>query len=889
MVGKTLSHYAILDKLGAGGMGEVYRAEDTKLGRQVAVKVLPEAFAGDPERMARFEREARTLASLNHQNIAAIYGLEEAEGKRFLVMELVEGQSLDLKLKKGTLLVDEALDICRQLAEGIEAAHEKGIIHRDLKPSNIKVSPEGKVKVLDFGLAKALYEEKTGPVLMDSPTLTAQMTQPGVILGTAPYMSPEQAKGKSVDKRTDIWAFGCVLYECLTGKRAFDGETVTEIIASVLKTDPDWKQVPSRVPPVVRQLLRECLSRESHKRLKSMTEARSVLEDTSYSRVSAGFRRIRASVGGLRRLWWIPIVLALTAVAFWQLRPSGETPRGEPTLLQLTANSLEESILGAAISPDGKYLAFVDSKGLHLQLLSSRVDRILEMERDLTPYKVLWSSDSTRLLLLATQGDEAMSLWSVSVLGGQVNKIHEYVHDAAVSPDGSKLAFIPGGSTRRQCFREIWISGMHGEDPHRILTAEPAESIWNLAWAPDSQRLAFGTWEITTTWEEMAVSIKTCRGDGTEKELLQSGVELFQHWTGSLPFIWAPDGRLIFSRRERPGDTWDQTTSNLWSIQTDVGKGKTIGKPRRLTQFQGYNVRDLSISQDGKKMVAYLVRNQADVWVARLNDEGTSFVVETQLTRDDWADMASSWDADSRSVLFWSYRGSRVDSFLMDISGQSLKTYEISTPAEDYWPTFSPDGRYFLYIDVKGTIWRMPKDGGPAEDIVSGLPLLNMRCRPGTDLPCLAGYIDGAEYVFITFDPDTGDTEELLRISYRIPFTNWELSPDGTKIAVVHNDDDTIRIISVPSGEEKTIRVKGWDNFEFVTWAADGQRLFINAGFARAGRYPDLLSVDLDGNVTVLRHAPYHWHVQPVASPDGKYVAFSCMPFHGNAWLITDF
>jgi Tol biopolymer transport system component len=387
----------------------------------------------------------------------------------------------------------------------------------------------------------------------------------------------------------------------------------------------------------------------------------------------------------------------------------------------------------------------------------------------------------------------------------------------------------------------------------------------------------------------MVVSIKICRLDGIGKKILLTGLDLFQHWTGNLPFVWSPDGRLIFSRRERPGGSWDQTTSNLWSVRIDIEKGKTIGEPRRLTQYKGYNVRDLSISQDGRKIAAFLVRNQADVWVGRLNDAGTSFTDEIQLTKDDWADMISGWDADSRKVLFWSYRGSRVDSFLMDISGQILESYEISNPAEDYWPTFSPDGRFFLYLNKEGTISRMPKEGGPAEDIVSGLPLLNMRCRPGSDLPCLAGYIDGNEYVFITFDPDTGDTEELLRISNRIPFTNWELSPDGTKIAVVHLDDDTIRIFSLPSGEEQIIHVKGWASFEFVTWAANGERLFINAGFALAGRYPDLLSVDMEGNATVLRHAPHHWHVHPVTSPDGKYVAFSCMPFHGNAWLITDF
>ena len=216
MIGTSLSHYRITEKLGAGGMGEVYRAEDTNLNRQVAVKVLPDIFAGDPERLARFEREAKLLASLNHPNIASIHGLEEHEGRRFLVLELVEGQTLAERLYRGPLPIEEAIEVCRQIAEGLEAAHEKGIIHRDLKPANVKVTPEGKVKVLDFGLARALHDRAATAGQSHSPTITDEMTRPGVVLGTAAYMSPEQAKGKTVDKRADIWAFGCVLFRsCL--------------------------------------------------------------------------------------------------------------------------------------------------------------------------------------------------------------------------------------------------------------------------------------------------------------------------------------------------------------------------------------------------------------------------------------------------------------------------------------------------------------------------------------------------------------------------------------------------------------------------------------------------------------------------------------------------
>src|ERR1700684_555942 len=246
LTGKRLGPYEILSAIGAGGMGEVYQAHDTNLERDVAIKVLPEAFAHDPERLSRFQREAKMLAALNHPNIATIYGLEQSNGASYLVMELVSGETLAERVKRdGAVPIEEALGIAKQIAEALEAAHEKGIIHRDLKPANVKVTPEGKVKVLDFGLAKAFAGAESGSDPSNSPTLSAAGTMQGVILGTAAYMSPEQARGKTVDKRTDIWAFGCVLFELLTGQQAFQGDTVTEILAAVLRGEPEWAALPA--------------------------------------------------------------------------------------------------------------------------------------------------------------------------------------------------------------------------------------------------------------------------------------------------------------------------------------------------------------------------------------------------------------------------------------------------------------------------------------------------------------------------------------------------------------------------------------------------------------------------------------------------------------------
>src|SRR5512147_1824305 len=266
MIGKTLGHYQITSQLGKGGMGEVFQAKDQKLGRDVAIKVLPEEFAKDSDRVARFQREAKLLASLNHPNIAAIHGLEESAGTNFLVLELVEGETLADQIKRGPIPIEEALKLALQIAEALEAAHEKGVIHRDLKPANIKVTPDGKVKVLDFGLAKAFAGEQGDLNLSNSPTLSIAATQQGIILGTAAYMSPEQARGEVVDKKADIWAFGCVLFEMLTGRATFEGHTVSDVLASVIKSEPQWKRLPLNLHPRIRLLLERCLEKEHKNR-----------------------------------------------------------------------------------------------------------------------------------------------------------------------------------------------------------------------------------------------------------------------------------------------------------------------------------------------------------------------------------------------------------------------------------------------------------------------------------------------------------------------------------------------------------------------------------------------------------------------------------------------
>jgi hypothetical protein len=329
VIGETISHYKILSKLGEGGMGEVYLAEDESLAREVAIKVLPEAFTRDRERLARFEREARTLAALEHPNIAAIYGLEQVDGRQLLIMQLALGKTLAARLAGGPIPAGEAIPMALQIAEALEAAHETGIVHRDLKPANVVVTDEGRVKVLDFGLAKTLEPDSSSglePLLSESPTLANQMTEPGVVLGTRAYMSPEQARGKPVDKRTDIWSFGCLLFEMLSSHKAFEGETGTDTLAAILEHEPRWEGLPENVPTGIQHLVQRCLRKDPKDRLRDIGDARIELAD-----MAAGAREVvstpeaTTAAPSIRRRLWLPGLLILAVlvavIAVWQLLP----------------------------------------------------------------------------------------------------------------------------------------------------------------------------------------------------------------------------------------------------------------------------------------------------------------------------------------------------------------------------------------------------------------------------------------------------------------------------------------------------------------------------------------------------------------------------------------
>jgi len=380
--GTKLGPYEVVAPLGAGGMGEVYRARDMRLGRDVALKVLPEGVARDAERMARFRREAQVLASLNHPNIAAIYGFEDSGGTHALVMELVEGPTLAERIKAGAIPLDEALPMAKQIAEGLEYAHERGIVHRDLKPANVKITPDGAVKVLDFGLAKALEGDAASTDISSSPTISRMATQAGIILGTAAYMSPEQAKGKSVDRRTDIWAFGCVLYEMLTGRMAFSGETVTDTLAAVIRAEPDWSLLPKDTPTHVRVLLQRCLKKDAKQRLRDIGDARIALEEVLSGVAKEQMASVGASLPVRRQLlpWAVAAFCTLVAVGLAAYLYFGRATGGNAGNVTLDV-SLPEGVNvvtrdspNVALSPDGKEIVFMGAKETVSQLYRRSLD-----------------------------------------------------------------------------------------------------------------------------------------------------------------------------------------------------------------------------------------------------------------------------------------------------------------------------------------------------------------------------------------------------------------------------------------------------------------------------------------------------------------------------------
>ncbi len=562
---RYLGNYKIIEQLGAGGMGEVYRARDSTLKREVAIKILPEELNADPDRLARLEREAHLLAALNHANIATIHSLEEADGIRFLVLELVEGESLERRLSRGPMPVEEALDLCKQIAEALEAAHGEGIIHRDLKPANILISPKGKAKVLDFGLAKTVEAAPRETDMSHSPTLTMAGTQTGVTLGTAPYMSPEQVRGKALDKRADIWAFGCVLYEALVGRRAFDRETVADTLAAILEADPNWGALPAAAPPLVRALIERCLRKDPDRRVHDIADARIELEDSgsavplgsaegdSGPSVVLGPRRIRLSLAAAA----VVVVAAIASLLVWN---AARSPMSEPRLLQRLSISIPASagaVIAPLLSPDGRHLVWgvagVDGVKIYHKSNDQEGSALIAGVPDsgITQDRSFFSPDSQWLGYSTGEG-----LWKIPISSGTPLNIHDAPGEATWADD--EIIFVQDFS--------LWRISENGGE--RFLVAE-RDAQAGIARYGRPHFLPGGRGVLVEGWGDTA-------------DVATAGIWVVSLDTGKLTIVaeqgtdpmYATTGHVVYAR---PGGT-------LEAVPFDPERLEVLGPPVRMEQ-----------------------------------------------------------------------------------------------------------------------------------------------------------------------------------------------------------------------------------------------------------------------------------------------------------------
>jgi serine/threonine protein kinase/Tol biopolymer transport system component len=821
--------YRILEEIGRGGMGVVYEAEDTKLARKVAVKVLPEIFTADQERLARFEREARVLASLNHPNVASIYGVEEAEGRRFLVLEFVEGETLAERLVRGPLPLEEALDVCSQIAEGLEGAHEKNIIHRDLKPSNVKITPEGKVKILDFGLARAFHDQISEVDIIKSPTITADMTQPGVILGTAAYMSPEQAKGKLVDKRADIWAFGCILYECLTGKLAFAGDTITETLAAILKGEPNWQSLPADIPWRVNDLLRRCLQKETRERLHDIADARlEIVAPVAFPSEPVIVRR-RISLVSLAAYTIVMLLVGILIdrVFIKHPQPSLSLPVVTSTIKVEPGYSLDglrrsynarllwPTRTAMAISSDGRFIVYCAVKDSvsptpRPQLFLRRLG---EMEAKPIPgteggISPVLSSDDKWIYFYADQ-----NLRKIPVAGGVPQDLCEVISEPVgiscgsdgmiyfARFEGKGLFRVPtNGGTPEEFTRP---DNKRKEFDHRLPYALPFEkgvlfTITAHAFDPQASIAFLDT--STRTW----------------KVLFENGSDA----------RYVPTGHLVFLRQGK-----------LMAIPFDLDKLEARGQPVPVIDgvMHALNSRvndtnsgagQFSFSSSGSMVYApggiFPANNNQAFWV----------------DRNGHAELIKSLTGDTTSARI-SPDGNRITY----VSQNQIWTYDIerqiserltsgSISASPSHPVWTPDGRRLIFAFREfgpGNLFWMPVDSSASMEKLwsSEWGAWSGSCSP-----------DGNSFAFLEETSDNNLNIMLLNLKDRkaVPFaatsTNgWhaEFSLDGKWLAYTSDElgTDEVFVKALSGGRSVRISPDGGDG---PLWGKSGKRIYFQKG-----------------------------------------------------------
>jgi serine/threonine protein kinase len=741
--GTRLGPYEILSVIGAGGMGEVYSARDTRLNRNVALKVLPEVFASDVERMARFEREAKLLASLNHPNIAAIHGLEESGSTRALVMELVEGPTLAERIAAGPIPLDEALPIAKQVAEALEYAHDHNVIHRDLKPANVKVTAEGTVKVLDFGLAKALADDPASESLSNSPTLSAMATRQGVILGTAAYMSPEQARGKTVDKRTDIWAFGAVLYEMLTGRTAFKGEDVTETLAAVVMKEPALETLPPTTPAAIRKLLLRCLQKDKTLRMRDAGDVRIEIQEALAAPNDVGATSA-VSTPRSKLPWTLATVLAIVAasVSFVHFR---EAPSSEDVMNVSISVPLDSTPVFLALSPDGLRLAVgLANEGkyqLYLRSLDSPEYRLFPgTEHARMPF---WSADSRfigffaegQLKTIPAVGGPATTLCSgtglgyggtwnrdgvilfasedgtlrrVKASGGACSGVPLDNHSIrAVTPeflpDGNHFFYV--NNVADPSAAGVYLAALDNPKARKVLN-----DVSSVLYSPPTsgQRLAHLLFRREATL--MAQPFDGTKLEDVGDPFAVTSPVSFSSTSPQVAASVAPNGTLVyFDRSLQRQLTWLDRSGH------ELGKVGTPG-----------NLGGVAISPDGNTIAVNdrgqgATTSNSMIW---LHDVARGS--KSRFTQSGNSSFAAVWSPDSQRVTYASSIGTQLNLFLKDVNGGEQETPLLSPSTNLRAPSdWSRDGRFLIYTSTdpktQADIWYLPDPGKPGSKPVKFL------------------------------------------------------------------------------------------------------------------------------------------------------------------------
>jgi len=875
--GTKIDEFEIISLLGAGGMGEVYRARDTQLRRDVAIKVLPSGFSENPDRLRRFEQEARAAAALNHPNILAIHHLGRHEGQPYIVSELLEGQTLREELKNGALPMRKAGAYAIQIAGGLAAAHGRGVVHRDLKPENIFVASSGQVKILDFGLAKLWQTELLGRKAFSSP-----VTQAGLILGTVGYMSPEQVRGQPTDERADVFVFGAVLYEMFTGERAFRGATTADVISAILVGDPLESPADGRrLRPPLQRILRRCLEKEPAARFQSGQDVCSALETLSHeSRRKIQFQLYK-SPGRRTAAQFLLAALGLVAVSIVILFSLKNAPheRWNTTPTLLTANLGETRVLGSAISRDGNYLAYVDSKGLSILAIASGEVRLLRPEQDWDIAD--WFPDGTKLL--ASRKSE---LWSISTLTGAPKLFRDHSWGARFSPDGSLIAFAAGYPER-----EIWIMRADTQFAHQVAQVDSPDYFVHFSWAPDGQHLVDIRERLV---EGRRVPLLEVRNLKDEKSVpIVSNARLMGR-SGETGMVWLNDGNILYLMREDPPN---QNNDNLWRVRVDQGTGVMRGKPERITNWAGLHVNNLSASLDGRKLAFVGLRSLDSVYVARLGaNDGQKLSGLQKLTNDNWNNWAEAWSPDSTTLFYKSERQGNWGIFKQDIHQKTSETLASGTDSYS-WFDLSPDGAWLLadaynpYPTV-GRLMRIPVAGGKPEVVFSG-PSIKHQCASLPANFCVLAEYNNKEVSFSLLDPNKGRGEHLLTLALTVvpffPDYYWSLSRDGKHIAVVHRIEHAIQIIDIATRSVRAVRLAEGRYVMSVSWSADSRNLFVSVASEDSKGSGAILYLDLHGKEQELLVTKGAHPYCPVASPDGRMLAFTERIVENNAEMIERF